>query len=219
MPLVASVDYPNKRIYLSADTVNTDLDTIDVWKEVATLRLSTASHRGFDPMIVPGGNIQKTATTFTPAYVVLLDGCRLVPFDTSHNLCLCRETFTDDNLAGQDVFDRTPLSPTTAVDIDVNVLEVEIRTITLSGTNVITGDIADVPNQVQTGMTAQGYTTNLATKLDASADDTTSIKAKTDQMQFTVANHLDVNIQYLNDAELIGDGTGGNSWRGLGVTP
>jgi uncharacterized phosphosugar-binding protein len=41
-----------------------------------------------------------------------------------------------------------------------------------------------------------------------------AVKAKTDQLQFTVANMLNVNIQYMNDAVLLGNGTGGDLWRG-----
>jgi hypothetical protein len=38
--------------------------------------------------------------------------------------------------------------------------------VTVGGVNVITGDIADVPAKVQTGMTSQGYTTTRALQLD-----------------------------------------------------
>ncbi|MFA5900597.1 MAG: hypothetical protein WC829_15970 [Hyphomicrobium sp.] len=39
--------------------------------------------------------------------------------------------------------------------------------VTVGGVNVITGDIADVPAKVQTGMTSQGYTTTRAVQLDS----------------------------------------------------
>jgi hypothetical protein len=39
---------------------------------------------------------------------------------------LVRETFTDDNFSAQEVFDLTPLSPTTSVNILVNVPQVEV---------------------------------------------------------------------------------------------
>ena len=63
----------------------------------------------------------------------LLNGCRIVPFDTSHELKLIRETFTDDNFSGRDCFDRSSLSQTTAVDIDIDIKEVEIREINTGG--------------------------------------------------------------------------------------
>ena len=126
MPLVDSIDYTNKRIYLSADTVGASVDTIDIYKEVRALRVSTDSHRNFDPMITAGGNVQKTATTFTPKFVQLLFGCRIVPYDTSHTITITRETFTDDNLSGEQVFDLSPLSMGVGVNILINVPQVEV---------------------------------------------------------------------------------------------
>lgn len=145
MPLVSSVDYAARRIYLSADSVGADLDTLAVYREVRALRRTTEAHRKFRPMIEAGGNIEKIAgVSYTPAYVRLLYGCRIVPYNTSHSIKLVRDTFTDDGFAGRDCFDRTPLSASVAVDIDVDIAEVEIRVVTVSGANVITGDIADI---------------------------------------------------------------------------
>lgn len=41
-----------------------------------------------------------------------------------------------------------------------------------------------------------------------------AIKAKTDDITFTKANEVDVNVQSMNDATLLGDGTNGDKWRG-----
>ena len=134
MALVASVDYTAKRIYLSALTANADLDTLAVYREVRALRRTTAAHRLFKPMLEAGGNLEKIAgVSYTPAYVRLLNGCRMVPFNGSHSLRVVRDTFTDDGLAGRDCFDRTPLGASVVVDIDVDFPEIEIREVTVSG--------------------------------------------------------------------------------------
>lgn len=134
MPVVASVDYAAKRIYLAAQTVDADLDTMDVYREVRALRRTTEAHRRYKPMIEAGGNLVKiTGVSRTPAYVRLLYGCRIVPYNVSHKVRLVRDTFTDDGLAGRDCFDRTPLSVSVDVDIDVDFPEVEIREVTTSG--------------------------------------------------------------------------------------
>jgi hypothetical protein len=39
-----------------------------------------------------------------------------------------------------------------------------------------------------------------------------AIKLKTDSLTFTVANQIDANIQYVNDTEVTGSGTGGDPW-------
>lgn len=146
MALIASVDYPNKRIYLAVDTANTDLDTIAVYREVRTLRRTTEAHRKFLPLIEGGGNLEKIAgVSYTQPYARLLHGCRIVPYNGSHRVRLIRETFTDDGVSGIDCFDRLPLSAGVEVDIDVHVQAVEVRVVSVGGVNVITGDIADVP--------------------------------------------------------------------------
>lgn len=43
--------------------------------------------------------------------------------------------------------------------------------------------------------------------------DTTAIKAKTDDLVFTVANQVDANVQYINDAAVVGDGNA-TPWDG-----
>ena len=134
MPVIASVDYVNKRIFLSAETVDNDLDTLDVYREVRELRVISDAHKKFKPMIIAGGNIPKiTGASFTPAYVQLLHGCRIVPYNVTHSLRLIRDTFTDDGFAGRGCFDRSPLSDTVEVDIDVDFPEIEIRKVIVGG--------------------------------------------------------------------------------------
>lgn len=127
MPVVASVDYPAKRIYLSVDTLDAVLDTMDVYKEVRALRRLTDEHQKYRPIIVAGGNVEKiTGITFTQPYVQLLHGCRIVPFNAVHKIKVIRDTFTDDGLAGRDCFDRSSLAVNVDVDVDVQAVEVRI---------------------------------------------------------------------------------------------
>lgn len=131
MPLVASVDYTAKRIYLTVQALVGDFDTSAVYREVRSLRRVIEAHRMFPPMIIGGGNIQKTSSTYTQAYVQLLRGCRLVPAEATGRIKLIRDTFTDDGLSGAECFDRS--SVVANVDIDVAVQAVEIRTVSLGG--------------------------------------------------------------------------------------
>lgn len=155
MALVASVDYPNKRIYLSADTVDANLDTVLVYREVVALRISTAGHRQYAPIIEAGGNLEKVAgVSYTLPYARLLLGCRIVPYNTSHKIRLTRDTFTDDGYAGRDCFDRTPLTAGVDVDIDVDIQEVEVRIVSTSA-SVVTGDPTTVAAAVRTEIAAE----------------------------------------------------------------
>jgi hypothetical protein len=55
----------------------------------------------------------------------------------------------------------------------------------------------------------------LATASDLTTTDTkvTAIKAKTDSLAFTVAGHVDANIQYVNDIQVKGTGTTADPWN------
>ncbi len=63
------------------------------------------------------------------------------------------------------------------------------------------------PGHTQESLKYQKSMDTFARLLDA-------IKAKTDQMNFTVADHLDVNMRYHNDQREYGTGTPGDKWRG-----
>jgi hypothetical protein len=133
MPLVASINYESKKIFLSVSTVNSTVDTLEVYKEVRALRVSNLAHQKFRPIIVAGGNLPKiTGQTATPIFVQLLYGCRIVPYNVgNHTIKLVRDTFTDDGFAGIGCFDRSTL--TNSVDIDVDFPEVEIRYLSTGG--------------------------------------------------------------------------------------
>lgn len=161
MPLVASVDYATKRIYLTADAMGLTFDTMDVYREVRALRRVTESHRKHQPMIVGGGNIQKTPTTYTQPYVQLLYGATLVPVDLAGKITLIRETFSDDGRSAAECFDRSVL--VSNIDIDVQVPAVEVRTVTVGG-----GSTADIANAVLAilqpdleAIKGSGYNTNV----------------------------------------------------------
>ncbi len=133
MPVVGSVDYPNRRIYLSADTLGVSVQPVEVYKEVRALRQITPDHRKFYPLISARGN-EQAGPTNTPVLTILANGARIVPFDVSHTLTIGGTVVSiAENLAGPDLFDRSVLSPATDVDISyqppqVEVIEVESPT-------------------------------------------------------------------------------------------
>lgn len=144
MALVASVDYTARRIYLSVNTADTDLDLMAVGKEVRALRAITPLHQKFKPMLILGGNVTKISDNIgnvlkaTARYIQFLNGCLLVPYNGTHALRVITDCFTDDGKAGRDCFDRTPLSVGVVVDIDMAVDPVEIRYVSTGGTTAPT---------------------------------------------------------------------------------
>ena len=138
MSTVQSVDYDAKRIYLSVDTVGVPLDLLDVYRDTRALRRVTPGHQKYRPMIVAGGNLRKTATTFTQPYVQLLDGCHVVPYPASQTLRVVREVFGDDGRYGADCFDRSTVSGLVDIDIDMQIAPVEVREVNVGGAGGLT---------------------------------------------------------------------------------
>jgi len=132
MPLVDSVDYPGKRIYLGSGSVGFDVSTIDVYREVRALRASTPNHRLFRPLLVAQGN-EPAGESFTPRRAVLAEGARIVPYGgVSHELKIVTELISEDGLAGVALFDRGAIP--VAVDITYTPPQVEIVTVNTGGT-------------------------------------------------------------------------------------
>ena len=114
-------DYTAKRIYLHADTVvASSLDLINVYLEHIIRRAVNANgERRFPRMVLSLGN-ESAGGEFTPQYVDIQNGVRLVPYNTSHSP-LIRPTpliSRSENLAGRDLFDRSSLSAGVEIDID-----------------------------------------------------------------------------------------------------
>jgi hypothetical protein len=138
MPLVSSVDYVTKKIYLGIDSVGVTLDTLDIYREVRALRVSTEAHRAFLPMIIGGGNVQKTATTYTQPYCQLLYGCEIIPYDDTQTLTIIRDTFSDDGRAGAQCFNTSGFS--NIVNFVEAVDKVEVREVVTGGGGSLTAD-------------------------------------------------------------------------------
>ena len=131
MTTVASVDYPNKRIYLHQDTaVAGEFDPMQAYREIRALRAG-GDGRGFSTGILAEGNDPKGGGTFTPRRVLLASGWRWVPFDGDHRLRTVVEAISrDEELSNLDLFDKLPLSPTTDVELELDIQQVEIITVT-----------------------------------------------------------------------------------------
>lgn len=135
MPQVDTWDYDSRRFYLSFDTVTNGVDFAAAYLEERAYRAASGEDvRGKRPMLQGQGFVAKGGGRFTERYVLLLEGARPVPYDTSHTLTMLVEPITQETnpnnaLSGADVFDRAPLSPGTEVNIDVGYRQVEVITV------------------------------------------------------------------------------------------
>jgi len=126
MGLISHVDGINRDIYLSSDTVGAPIHPIDLYKELRTLRKVNEALRMFYPFLAAKGYDPKGGDKYTERYVVCLHGTRIIPYNVSHTITVVGTIITDDGQEGIACFDRTPLSPTTKVDINYVPPQVEV---------------------------------------------------------------------------------------------
>lgn len=129
MALVATIDGPNRDIYLSSNTVGVDIIPMNIYKEVRTLRRLNEDLRKYGMFISAFGNVDKGGGKATERYIQLNSGTRIIPYDVSHVLTITGIMITDDGQEGIACFDRTPLSGSTNVDINYIPPQVEIITV------------------------------------------------------------------------------------------
>lgn len=126
MPLIDYIDGANRNIHLHLDSVGVDVEPMEIYKEMRTLRRVNENLRKFDLFLSSHGKDPKGAGKFTERYVKELQGTRIIPYDGSHTLNVTGVIITDDGQEGIACFDKTLLSPTTLVDIDYQPKQVEV---------------------------------------------------------------------------------------------
>ena len=124
MAIIESIDGPNRLIYLHADTVNAEVDPMDIYREMRQFRRLNEDLRKYDVFMEASGNISKGGGKSTPKLTTLLDGTRIVPYDANSYLTITGEIITDDAQSGIDCFNRTGLI--NRVDINYIPPQVEI---------------------------------------------------------------------------------------------
>ena len=122
IPVIDHVDPDLRRIYLKVGVREIHM-VDDIYFEMRNLRRTDESLRGWFLFCEAGGNVQKTATTYTPRYLTMLTDPRaittkIVPDNSvSHSLIVKGEVISDLGTSGADLFDKTLLSPGINVDI------------------------------------------------------------------------------------------------------
>ncbi len=124
--LIAGIDPDLRDIHLSSNTMNTELNPIDVYKEMRIARRLNESLRPYDVFLSAFGNAPKGGGKFTERYVVQNSGTRIIPYDATHQLSITGTIITDDGQEGTSCFDRGPLDPATVVDINYVPPQVEV---------------------------------------------------------------------------------------------
>ena len=117
MSTIQAIDGENRLIYLHADTVNQSIHPLEIYRAVREFRRNDESLQKYNNFMKGDGNIPKGGCKFTERYFTLLEGARIVPFDTTHVLSITGTLLTDDGQEGVFAFNRTTLSMGVCVDI------------------------------------------------------------------------------------------------------
>jgi hypothetical protein len=106
IPVVQTWDGLNRRIYLKSG-VTTFHWVDDIYAEYIHQRRVDEAFRSWMPLLRADGNNPKGGGKFTPRYVTLLLGTRVVPFNENTLINVLGEAITDNADIDPDVFDTT----------------------------------------------------------------------------------------------------------------
>jgi hypothetical protein len=94
---------------------------------------------------------------------------------------------------------------TRATQASVDTIDGIVDAILVDTGTTLDAAIADLPTNAE-------LATALAAADDAVLTQLALVKAKTDPLTFTVSGQVDANVQYVNGAEVSGDGQTGTEW-------
>lgn len=187
-------DYPNVQVDISDPNGQTSVDRLYAWF-VATTTTADGIRNWFNGIVAEDAANFRVVTSILNLKLDNLSATG-VEFVGGHRL------YRDDN--------ATPLVSSTTGGGSITLFAGKVYTSVVSTASpVITGDISQVPAAVQSGLTAQGYTTARAAQLDVieSAVDTAEAVLSAAQ---TTPIHADV--RKVNDYAIDGAGTESNPW-------
>jgi hypothetical protein len=101
MAVIDHIDWINRRIYLAAAT----LHPIEIYQEYRTERRTNEVARPYNGLVRYEGYVAKGGGRFTPRYMVMLNGAKIVPVDgaTEPITTITGEIITDDQTEFIDV--------------------------------------------------------------------------------------------------------------------
>lgn len=108
-PVITSWDGENRRAYL-AQGVSDYYPIEDIYHEYRNARRLDYELRKYAPLLKAEGNIKKGGGAFTPRYVVLLDGFKIVPYNETLQVNQLGDMITDDPDTDATLYDVSGLT-------------------------------------------------------------------------------------------------------------
>lgn len=128
MAVIDHLDTTNKLIYL-LNGVRSYHPVDDLYHEVRALRRTDENLQKFLVPVIAAGNVPKGGGKYTPRYIIMQNGWRIVPEDTDHTLNVTGEQLTAEGGAGPDCFDFTVLSAGTKITVNYEPPAAEVITV------------------------------------------------------------------------------------------
>lgn len=132
IPIIDTWDGANRRAYLTQG-LGDFFPIEDLYHEYRYARRTDEDLRKYNPLLRAEGNVPKGAGAYTPRYVVLIDGFKLVPYNESTQLNQLGDIITDDPDIDPSLYDISQL--TTAKPIFIKPSEAE--TIQLNNESIV----------------------------------------------------------------------------------
>lgn len=124
VPVIDSINGVTRKIFLKQG-VSEFFPIEDIYHEYRRRRsLDIDSIRKFEPFLRAEGNIAKGGGKFTPRYVVLLLGTKIVPYDESSRLDQLGEIITDDPDVDATIYDVSGLTTGKAIFLQPSEAEI-----------------------------------------------------------------------------------------------
>lgn len=106
VPVVDTWDGSARRIYLKQGVTNFHW-VDDIYREYRYWRANTDAAQLWAPLLKASGNDPKGGNKYTPRFITLLDGTRVVPYDENILITVTGEAITDNADIDPDPFDTT----------------------------------------------------------------------------------------------------------------
>ncbi len=106
VPVIESFDGANRRIYLKQG-VDTFHWIEDIYREYIRERRTNEAFRKWKPLMKQSGNEPKGGNKYTPRYITLLAGARVIPYDENILMTVTGEGITDNADVDPDPFDTS----------------------------------------------------------------------------------------------------------------
>jgi hypothetical protein len=168
-PVVDTWDGDTRRIFLRPG-VSAFHWIDDIYKEYRKWRREEEAARKWAPLLRADGNNPKGGGKFTPRYVTLLSGARVVPYDEDSTIQITGEAITDNPDVDPNPFDTSTRTESIKLYIEQPTAEV-IRVSTGGVDFTIEAVAAAVVDKIISGSHPDGSVADYLKRIEMKADD------------------------------------------------